>query len=150
MVGDSNRSNWNKSGDLMNSDTACAAVSFTVATSCDHSHIIYMLSQGRGEGGEGGGGGGGRVWLEGCHSKAVVLSELSEFCHSDISSDVSSKSPLPFGLAGAVTLVCTWMYCHSGIPSTAVMIILLVDRRTGTAILRNNRHRSCCCRLCSF
>ncbi len=35
MVGDSNRSNWNRSGLLMNSDTACAAVAFTVATSCN-------------------------------------------------------------------------------------------------------------------
>ncbi len=36
MVGDSNRSNWNRSGLLMNSDTACAAVPFTLATSCNY------------------------------------------------------------------------------------------------------------------
>ena len=44
MVGDSNRSNWNRSGDLMNSDTACAAVSFTDATSCRHSHTTLSIT----------------------------------------------------------------------------------------------------------
>lgn len=44
MVGDSNRSNWNKSGDLMNSDTACAAVCLTDATSCRHSHTTVSIT----------------------------------------------------------------------------------------------------------
>ena len=57
----------------MNSDTACAAVSFTVATSYDHSHIIYMLSQGRGEGGGGGGQGlAGGMPQQGCSTFRIV------------------------------------------------------------------------------